>query len=412
MEPHSLCVAGLGGLSYTGIHVRQSNREWATPMATERSATTIAVQADHFVDDRTGAVVPPVHPSTTFARDENYELIGGIRYGRYGNPTCMQAEELLAKLEGGAAARVFGSGLAASTAVFETIRTGQHILAPQVMYHGAQKWMRRIAERRGIGLSFFDQTDPEALRRGVQENTALIWIESPVNPTWDVIDIAEAAACAHDVGGILCVDSSVAPPVTTRPLEFGADIVFHSASKYLNGHGDVLAGVLITSDLNDRWEEIRQIRDLTGGVLGAFEAWLLIRGLRTLFVRFERASANAMEIARHFSGHPGIEKVLYPGLETHPRHDLAKRQMTNGFGGMMSLCIRGDASDAQKVASALRLFLVGASLGGVESLVEHRASVEGPDSVVPKNMLRLSVGIEPAAELIADFEQALATLGK
>ena len=354
--------------------------------------------------------MPSIHPSTTFARNQSYELIGGIRYGRYGNPTCIQAEQLLAKLDGGAEARVFGSGLAACTAVFETIQTGQHIVAPRVMYHGAQKWMRRIAERRGIGLTFFDQTHPHALRRAVRENTALIWIESPVNPTWDVIDIAEAAACAHEVRGILCVDSSVAPPVTTRPLEFGADIVFHSASKYLNGHSDVLAGVLITNDLNERWKEIQQIRDLSGGVLGAFEAWLLIRGLRTLFVRFERASHNAMILARHFSQHPLIEKVLYPGLESHPQHDLAKRQMTNGFGGMMSLCIKGDAGDAQKVASNLKLFLVGASLGGVESLVEHRASVEGPDSVVPKNLLRLSVGIEPVAELIADFEQALSTL--
>jgi cystathionine gamma-synthase len=381
-------------------------------MSVERSGSTVAVQADHFVDGRTGGVVPSIHPSTTFARDESYELIGGIRYGRYGNPTCIQAEQLLAKLDGGSSARIFGSGLAACTAVFETVRAGQHIVAPQVMYHGAQKWMRRIAERRGIGLTFFDQTDPRALRSAVRENTALIWIESPVNPTWDVIDIAEAAVCAHEVGGILCVDSSVAPPVTTRPLEFGADIVFHSASKYLNGHSDVLAGVLITNDLNERWKEIQLIRDLSGGVLGAFEAWLLIRGLRTLFVRFERASDNAMTLARHFSQHPWIDRVLYPGLESHPRHELAKRQMTNGFGGMMSLCIKGGADDAQKVASNLKLFLVGASLGGVESLVEHRASVEGPDSVVPKNLLRLSVGIEPVAELIADFEQALSTLDR
>lgn len=379
-------------------------------MQSSGSRNVIATQADHFIDERTGAVVPPLHPSTTFARDESYALIGGIRYGRYGNPTCIQAEQLLAKLDGGAAARVFGSGLAAATAVFETVRTGQHILAPQVMYHGAQKWLRRISQTRGIGLTFFDQSDPQAMRRAVRDNTALIWIESPVNPTWDVIDIAEAAACAHGVGGILCVDSSVAPPVTTRPLEFGADIVFHSASKYLNGHSDVLAGVLITNDLNEHWAEIQKIRDLSGAVLGAFEAWLLIRGLRTLFIRFERASENAMALARHFSGHPLIEKVLYPGLPGHPRHDLARRQMTNGFGGMMSMCVKGDADDALKVAARLRLFLVGASLGGVESLVEHRASVEGPDSAVPQNLLRLSVGIEPAEELIADFEQALSVL--
>ena len=376
-------------------------------MATKRSLETLVVQADHFIDRTTGAVVPPIHPSTTFARDDAYELIGGIRYGRYGNPTCIQAEALIARLEGGAEARIFGSGLAAATAVLETVRTGQHILAPQVMYHGAQKWMRRISAQRGIELSFFDQTDPDDLAAKIRQNTALVWIEPLVNPTWDVIDIAHAARCAHDAGGILCVDSSVCPPVTTRTLEFGADIVFHSASKYLNGHGDVLAGVLITNDLNARWDEIRLIRDLSGGVLGAFEAWLLIRGMRTLPLRFERASANAMAIARHFAGHPCVEKVLYPGLEQHPRHDVAKRQLSNGFGGMMSICIRGDAEDARNVATRLKVFVIGASLGGVESLVEHRASVEGPASVVPRNMLRFSVGIESADDLIEDIEQAL-----
>jgi cystathionine gamma-synthase len=380
-------------------------------MTRSRSNNTLVVQSDHFVDSKTGAVVPPIHPSTTFARDENYELIGGIRYGRYGNPTCIQAEQLLAKLEGGEEARIFGSGLAACTAVFETIRSGQHILAPQVMYHGAQKWMRRISERRGIELSFFDQTEPDALRKSIRDNTALVWIESPVNPTWDVIDIADAADAVHAVGGILCVDGSVSPPVTSRPLELGADIVFHSASKYLNGHSDVLAGVLITKALNERWEEISVIRNLSGGVLGAFEAWLLIRGMRTLFVRFERASQNALAIAQHFSRHPAIEQVLYPGLETHPRHELAKRQMKNGFGGMLSMLIKGNAEQARAVCSALTVILIGASLGGVESLVEHRASVEGPDSVVPHNLIRFSIGIEPVGELIGDIEQALGVLG-
>ncbi|MEI5997059.1 aminotransferase class I/II-fold pyridoxal phosphate-dependent enzyme [Paraburkholderia bengalensis] len=376
-------------------------------MEARRSDTTIVVQSDHFIDEKTGAVVPPIHTSTTFARDENYELIGEIRYGRYGNPTCIQAENMLAKLDGGKQARIFGSGLAACTAVFETLRSGQHILAPKVMYHGAQKWMRRIADRRGIELSFFDQADPNALRASIRENTALLWIESPVNPTWDVIDIADAAAAVHAVGGILCVDGSVSPPVTQKPLEHGADIVFHSVSKYLNGHSDVLGGVLITKELDDRWEEINVIRNLSGAVLGAFEAWLLIRGMRTLFVRFERASRNALEIARHFSSHPLIDAVLYPGLESHPRHDVAKRQQTHGFGGMMSMLIKGNAEQARKVCCALNVILIGASLGGVESLVEHRASVEGPESAVPHNLIRFSIGIEPVNELIEDIEQAL-----
>lgn len=374
------------------------------------SLESLVVQADHFVDSHTGGVVPPIQPSTTFARDENYELIGGLRYSRYGNPTCIQAENLLAKLEGGAEARVFASGLAACASLLETLKTGDRIVAPRVMYHGAQDWMRRLEKERGIGVTFFDQADPNALAASVTSGTTLVWIESPVNPTWDVIDIAAAADAAHRAGAILCVDSTVAPPVTTRPLELGADIVFHSASKYLNGHGDVLAGVLVTRKADARWTEIGLVRGLMGGVLGAFEAWLLIRGLRTLFLRFERASDNALRIARHFQGHARVEVVLYPGLETHPGHEIAKRQMTNGFGGMMSLRVKGGEKEAQAVASGLKVFLAAASLGGVESLVEHRASVEGPHSVVPKNLLRFSIGVERVEDLIADLEQALAVL--
>jgi len=379
-------------------------------MSHTRSNEAMVVQLNHFVDEQTGAVVPPIHPATTYARDENYELIGGIRYGRYGNPAWTQVEEMVAKLDSGREAKVFGSGLAATTAILETIKAGQHVLAPQVMYHGAQKWMRRIAERRGIELSFFDQADPGALRRAIQKNTALLWIESPVNPTWDVIDISDAAEAVHEVGGILCVDASVCSPVTTRPLEFGADLVFHSGSKYLNGHGDVLAGVVVTRDLNERWDEIGAIRNLSGGVLGSFETWLLMRGMRTLYLRFERQSQNALAFAKHFEAHPLVEKVLYPGLESHPGYQLAKRQMNKGFGGMLSILVKGDAHKAQRVCCALKLILIGASLGGVESLVEHRASVEGPDSVVPKNLIRFSIGIEPIDELIADLEQALSVL--
>jgi len=376
-------------------------------MSSRQSDNTVVVQSDHFVDPVTGAVIPPIQMSTTFTRDENYELIGGIRYGRYGNPSWTQAEHMLAKIDGGAESRLFGSGLGACTALFETVDSGQHILAPQVMYHGAQKWMRRIAERRGIELSFFDQTDPGALRAAIRPNTTVLWIEASVNPTWDIIDISDAADAVHAVGGILCVDGSVCPPVTSKPLELGADIVFHSVSKYLNGHGDVLGGVLITKEVNERWEEIGTIRNLSGAILGSFETWLLIRGMRTLFVRFERASSNALAIAERFSNHPLVEKVLYPGLVSHPRHDVAKRQMTNGFGGMLSILVKGDAAQARQVCCALKVILIGASLGGVESLVEHRASVEGPDSVIPKNLIRFSVGIESVDELIGDIEQAL-----
>ncbi|MDJ0957665.1 MAG: PLP-dependent aspartate aminotransferase family protein [Arenicellales bacterium] len=373
----------------------------------KHSARTILAQAGHFIDSVTGAVTPPIHPSTTFARGDDYELIGDYSYSRYQNPTYDQVEHLAADLDGGAEARLFSSGMAAITAIFETVNIGQHIVAPTIMYHGAQDWLRRIAEKREIGLTFFNTTDPHALRQAIKPGkTDIVWIETPVNPTWDVIDIAEAAAVAHDAGAVLGVDCTVSTPITTQPLELGADLVFHSATKYLNGHSDVTAGILVTRETDQRWDEIKFIRKHVGGVLGAFESWLLLRGMRTLSIRFERASSNALKIAQYLEGHPKIDTVLYPGLESHPGHEIAKRQMTNGFGGMLSLCIKGGATEAKAVATRLKLFVPATSLGGVESLVEHRASVEGPLSQVQPNLLRLSVGIEDVNDLIADLKQA------
>lgn len=375
------------------------------------SPHTLLAQAGHYRDPATGAVTPPIQPSTTYARDKNYELPGNYSYSRYHNPTYEPVEQLAARLDQGAAAMVFSSGMAAMTALFETVKTGQHIVAPTIMYHGAQDWLRRLSETRGIGLTLFEATDPDALRQAFEPGrTALVWIESPVNPTWDIIDIAEAATRAHEGGAILGVDATVATPITTKALTLGADIVFHSASKYFGGHSDVTAGILVTANLDQRWEEIGYIRKHVGGVLGPFESWLLLRGMRTLALRFERASSNALTLARHFESHPQLEAVLYPGLPRHPGHAIARRQMTNGFGGMLSLCVKGGATEAKAVANRLELFLPATSLGGVESLVEHRATVEGPLSRVPPNLLRLSIGIEEVADLIADLEQALECL--
>ncbi len=375
------------------------------------SPRSLAAQAGHFIDPATGAITPPVHPSTTFARDADYAPIGDTTYSRYHNPTYEQVERVAAELDEGAEALVFAAGMAAIAALFETVNTGQHMVAPTIMYHGAQDWLRRISEKRGIALSLFDAADPGALERAIRPGeTAIVWIETPVNPTWDVIDIAAAAAAAHAAGAILAVDATVSTPVTTRPLDLGADLVFHSGTKYLNGHSDVTAGVLVTRQADARWQEIRLVRGLMGGVLGPFEAWLLLRGLRTLFVRFERASANALQIARHFEGHGKLEAVLYPGLESHPGHAIAKRQMTAGYSGMLSLLVKGDAEDAKGVATRTALFVPATSLGGVESLIEHRATIEGPRSQVPPNLLRLSIGIEDARDLIADLEQALAAV--
>ena len=369
---------------------------------------SLLAQACHYIDRATGGISVPIQSSTTFARDANYEHIGAYSYSRYENPTYDVLEQVCAQLDGGAEARCFASGMAAITAVFETLNIGEHIVAPRVMYHGAQDWLRRISEKRAIGLSLFDASDIEDLKQAMQPGkTSIVWIETPVNPTWELIDIAAAAEIAHAAGAILAVDCTVSSPVTTRALDYGADLVFHSATKYLNGHSDVVAGILVTAKLDQRWEEIKLVRSLAGAVLGPFEAWLLLRGMRTLFLRFEKASRSALKIARHFENHPRLEAVLYPGLESHPGHAIAKRQMTNGFGGMLSLLVNGGAEEAKQLAGNTGLFVPATSLGGVESLIEHRASVEGPHSEVPLNLLRLSIGIENCEDLIDDLEQSL-----
>ncbi len=365
-------------------------------------------QAMHYVDDVTGAVVPPMIASSTFARDENMELRNGYVYSRYGSPTSDLAEKIICELEGGADCLAFGAGLAAFAALFETVNSGDHIVAPQLMYHGGLTWLRRICKKRKIDLTLFDPGKPETLSDAVQAGrTKIVWIETPTNPTWEVTDIAAAAKVAHNAGAILGVDCTCASPVTTQALALGADIVFHSATKYLNGHSDVTAGVLIAREKNELWEDIIEARKYSGSILAPFESWLLIRGLRTLFIRYETAAASAMKFAKHFEGHAKLTAVMYPGLASHPQHDIAKAQMTNGFGGMLSVLIDGDFETTKKVACELKMFLPATSLGGVESLVEHRILAEGPDSTVAPNLIRFSIGIEDVDDLIADLEQAL-----
>ena len=374
------------------------------------SMETRVAQACHFIDEVTGGITPPLQLSTTYARDTDYQYIGDYSYSRAGNPGWSALERVCAELDGGAGALCFASGMAAVCAVLETLEAGQHVAAPRVMYHGTQDWLRHLAEKRSIGLTLFDTADPNALQQAVQPGkTAIVWIESPVNPTWELIDIAAAANIAHEAGAVLVVDATVSTPVTTRALEHGADIVFHSATKYLNGHSDVVGGILVSAADDERWQQIQWLRTYMGGILGPFEAWLLLRGMRTLFLRFEKASASALEIARHFENHPKLERVLYPGLVNHPGHEIAQRQMTNGFGGMLSLLVEGGADAARRIAGNTRLFARATSLGGVESLIEHRASVEGPHSAVPQNLLRLSIGIENCRDLIDDLEQSLGT---
>ena len=370
---------------------------------------TLAAQALHRIDPQTGGLVPPIQPSTTYARDEDYRLIAEpYSYSRDGNPTAEPAEALLAELEGGAAARLFASGKAAAAAVLQALAPGDHVVAPKVMYWGLRNFLVDFAETWGLDLDLFAPEDPEALARAVKPGrTKLVWIETPCNPTWEVIDIAAAATLARQAGAVLVVDSTVATPVLTRPLALGADLVMHSATKYLNGHGDVVAGALVTAREDPLWAKVCTIRSGYGAILGPFEAWLLLRGLRTLFLRVRRASASALTIARQLAGRPELAAVLYPGLESHPGHATARAQMTDGFGGMLSLRVAGGAAAALEVVRRCRVFQRATSLGGVESLIEHRATIEGAASPVPPDLLRLSIGIEDPEDLIADLERAL-----
>jgi cystathionine gamma-synthase len=361
------------------------------------------------IDQATGALVPPVHSSTTYVRGRDYKLPGEWSYGRPDNPTVEAVEAVLRSIEGGAGALLFSSGMAAATAVFQGLKPGDHMVAPRIMYWALRNYLMESLQPWGVAVDLVDMTDIGALAGAMRPGrTRVVWIETPANPTWAVTNIAAAAEIAHRGGAILAVDSTAATPVLTRPLEHGADIVMHSASKYLNGHSDVLAGALIAARDDAFWQRIVRARWEGGAILGGFEAWLLLRGLRTLVVRVRQASHSAQAIAEHCLGHAAIEQVLYPGLGNDPGHAVARRQMSGGFGGMLSIRVRGGRDVALAVAGRLRLFARATSLGGVESLVEHRASIEGPASPVPADLLRLSVGIESASDLIADLDQALA----
>jgi cystathionine gamma-synthase len=372
---------------------------------------TVAAHALHATDASTGAVVPPLHMATTFARDENYVPLLKENYQRNGSPNLWQAEAIIAALEKGPECLLFPSGMQAIATLFETIPVGAHVAALDTMYYGTRDWLRHLEAKGRISLTLFNANDPQGLANALRGGkTDLVWIETPLNPTWDVVDIAAAAELAHGAGAILAVDATATAAVTTQPLTLGADIVFHSVTKYLNGHSDVLGGALITRDANERWKMIRMLRTKVGAALAPFECWLLMRGMRTLFVRYREASANAKAIARHFASHAKVEAVLYPGLATHPHYEIAKKQMLDGYGGMMSLLLKTDFAGAQKFCTRLNVITPATSLGGCESLAEHRKTVEGPSSPVPDNLVRFSIGIENVNDLIADIEQALATL--
>ena len=375
---------------------------------------SLAAQALGWVDDKTRAIAPPIHTSTTFVRDPDNQYRSGRVYARDQSPAFDQAEAVLTALESGRASLLFASGMAAATAVFQALAPGDHVLAPQVMYWSLRNWLMGFAAHWGLKVELLDMSNPDEIRRALRPGTTrLVWIETPANPLWTITDIALTCEMARAAGAAVAVDSTVATPVLTQPLTLGADIVMHAATKYLNGHSDVVAGTLTArDDASPLWQRIRANRAQLGGILGPFEAWLLTRGMRTLFPRVRVASASAHAIAGHFAQHPQIEEVLYPGLPSFHGHAVAARQMRGGFGGMLSIRLRGahgGSGQASAIATAanVALWKRATSLGGVESLIEHRASIEGAGSPVPGDLLRLSVGIEDTGDLIDDLEQAL-----
>ncbi len=370
---------------------------------------TLAAQALGWTDPATGAVVLPLHTATNFERDPDNQYRRGRSYGRADNPGYDQPQALITALEGGAASLLFASGMAAAAAVFQTLPVGAHVIAPNVMYWGLRRWLTAEMARGALAVDFVDATALDELRRAMRPgHTRLVWIETPANPLWSIADIAGAAEIAHEAAALLAVDSTAATPVLTRPLALGADIVMHSATKYLNGHSDVIAGSLTTAAADPFWDRLVMARSGGGAILGSLEAYLLLRGLRTLYPRVERACRSAQRIAEHMAAHPKILAVLYPGLASHPGHEIAARQMAGGFGGMLSIRVKGGEAAAIAAAARLQLWKRATSLGGVESLVEHRASVEGAGSPAPPDLLRLSVGIEDPDDLIADLDAALA----
>lgn len=378
-------------------------------MPKDMKPETIAAQAGGIVDETTGAIVPAIHTATTFIRDPDNAYRRGFSYGRPDTPTVRQAEAVLQALEGAQACLMFGSGMAAATTAFLALERPAHVVAPTAMYWGLKKWLAEDARELGIEATFVDAANSDAIRAAVRPGaTRMVWIETPANPTWVLSDIAATSVIAHEAGALLGVDSTVATPVLTRPLALGADVIMHSATKYLNGHSDVLAGALAFARKDEVFEKAARIRSHLGAVLAPLEAALLIRGMRTLHLRVRHSSAVALTLARRLAQEPRIAEVLYPGLQSHAGHGVAARQMLGGFGGMLSVRVKGGEAAAVRTAANVKIWKRATSLGGVESLLEHRASVEGVGTPCPPDLLRLSVGLEDPGDLLLDLEQALA----
>jgi len=368
---------------------------------------TRAVHAGAVVDPATGAVVSPIQLSVTFERDADGGYPRGFLYGRNGNPNREALERCIADLEGGEDAAAFASGTAAIMGVVQGLSPGDHLIAPTDVYQGTARLLRELVMPWGIEVSFVDMTDPATVGGVVRPRTRLVWVETPSNPLLAIVDVAAIARIAHDAGALCACDSTFATPVLQRPLALGADLVMHSTTKYLSGHSDVTGGVVVAGGRAGIFERIRRAQVYGGAVPSPFDCWLLRRSIRTLPYRVRAHSEHALAVATYLADHPRVERVHYPGLPSHPGHAMAKRQMAM-FGGMLSFQVRGGRADAMAVAARVRLITRATSLGGVESLIEHRASIEQPGTKTPQNLLRMSVGLEHPDDLVEDLAQALA----
>jgi len=367
---------------------------------------TLAVHAGHGVDPATGAVTEPIHLSTTFEREADGSYPHGFLYSRNHNPNRNGLEAALAALEGGTSSAAFGSGLASVTAIFQGLQPGDHVVAPKDIYHGTANVLKHLFAKWTVSASFVDMTRLDEVQRAMQPNTRIVWIETPSNPLIQCVDIAAIADIAHRGGARAVADNTFASPVLQRPLDLGCDMVMHATTKYLGGRSDVLGGVAITRADDEAFAQVRTAQLFGGAVPSPFDCWLVMRSLPTLPYRMQAHCANASKVANFLSTHPKVSAVHYPGLESSPFHALAKKQMS-GFGGMLSFETKGGKDAAMTVAAHVDVFTRATSLGGVESLIEHRASIEGPESKTPQGLLRVSVGLEHADDLIDDLAQAL-----
>jgi cystathionine gamma-synthase len=367
---------------------------------------TLAIHAGQDIDPATGAVIPPIYLTTTFERQPDGSYPHGYFYTRTGNPNRTMLETCLAALEGGADCAAFASGLAATGVILQALGPGDHVIAPDDAYFGVTRWLKEIVAPWGLETTFVDMREPNNVRDALRPNTKLVWMETPSNPLLKIANIAAIAEIARNAGAMSVVDNTWATPVLQRPLDLGADLVLHATTKYLGGHSDVLGGAVVTREASPLFERIRFLQANGGAVPSPFDCWLVLRGIQTLAYRVRGHCENAMRVAQFLAEHPRVERVNYPGLASHAGHEVAAEQM-RAFGGMLSVEIKGGADAAMGVAAKVQIFTRATSLGGIESLIEHRASVEPPGNTTPPGLLRVSVGLEHPDDLVADLEQAL-----